>query len=46
MASPHIGNYGVNKFDEESESQVAGFILKRKQSIHLIGDQRVPLVIT
>ena len=31
MASPHIGNYGVNKFDEESEKvQVSGFILKEE----------------
>lgn len=31
MASPHIGNYGVNKFDEESEkAQVSGFILKEE----------------
>tara|TARA_B100001248_G_scaffold155413_1_gene116995 strand:- start:3761 stop:4861 length:1101 start_codon:yes stop_codon:yes gene_type:complete len=31
MASPHIGNYGVNKFDEESDKvQVSGFILKEE----------------
>ena len=31
MASPHIGNYGVNKFDEESDkTQVSGFILKEE----------------
>ena len=31
MASPHIGNYGVNKFDEESDkAQISGFILKEE----------------
>ena len=31
MASPHIGNYGVNKLDEESDkAQVSGFILKEE----------------
>ena len=31
MASPHIGNYGVNKFDEESDKvQVSGFVLKEE----------------
>ncbi len=29
MTSPHIGNYGVNKFDVESKNiQVAGFVVK------------------
>ena len=31
MATPHIGNYGVNKSDEESDKvQVSGFILKEE----------------
>jgi len=31
MASPHIGNYGVNKSDEESDKvQVSGFIFKEE----------------
>ena len=31
MASPHIGNYGVNNQDKESDKvQVAGFILKEE----------------
>ena len=31
MASPHIGNYGVNSLDEESDKvQVSGFILKEE----------------
>tara|TARA_B100001248_G_C27350108_1_gene440887 strand:- start:166 stop:1266 length:1101 start_codon:yes stop_codon:yes gene_type:complete len=31
MASPHIGNYGVNKLDDESDkAQVSGFILKEE----------------
>ena len=34
MASPHIGNYGVNSLDEESDKvQVSGFILK-EETIH------------
>ena len=31
MASPHIGNYGVNNHDKESDKvQVSGFILKEE----------------
>ena len=31
MASPHIGNYGINKNDVESQKiQVSGFIIKEE----------------
>ena len=34
MTSPHIGNYGVNKGDIESDNvQVAGFVIKEESEI-------------
>ena len=34
MASPHIGNYGINKSDVESENiQVSGFVIKEESLI-------------